>query len=287
MRPILKWAGGKRQLLHVISMYLNKETVGDGKYFEPFFGGGCVYFNLAPNQAVINDFNDEIINVYKVLKENPTQLIKLLKEHERNNSKEYFYRIRALDRDPSFFKLKKYDDVFKAARTIYLNKTCFNGLYRVNSKGQFNVPYANYAKPLICDSDNILEVSDFLNKSDTQILSGDFEKAVESASSGDFIYFDPPYDYEQEDGFVNYVKEGFTHNDLLRLKKVCDYLIERGCKVLISNNDTTFVRKTFKGDNFKIVYVTKEINANRSINCKGNRRRNAKEVLIYGKRKEE
>lgn len=286
MKPVLKWAGGKRQLLKIISSFINNETIGEGTYFEPFFGGGCVFFSLHPKKAVINDFNEEIINVYKTIKKSPEELVSLLKTHSESNDKDYFYNLRSLDREIDFADKKKYTNVFKASRTIYLNKTCFNGLYRVNLKGQFNVPYAYYKNPPICDEENIKEISKFLKESDVQILCCDFEKAVEKAKAGDYIYFDPPYDYEKEDGFVGYVKEGFSHNDLLRLKKVCDELISRGCKVLISNNDTTFVRNTFKGDNFEIVYETKEISANRSINCKGNRRRNAREVLIYGRRNE-
>ena len=287
MRPVLKWAGGKRQLMDALMSFINKESIGDGRYFEPFFGGGSLFFSLEVNNAVINDFNKEIINVYKVIKNDPETLIDLLHKHESNNNSEYFYEIRAKDRSKVFSNSHIYSDAYKASRTIYLNKTCFNGLYRVNSKGFFNVPFASYVHPLICDEKNIREISKFLNESNTQILSCDFEDAVKEAKCGDFVYFDPPYDYENKSGFVGYVKEGFSHNDLLRLKRVCDDLINRGCRVLISNNDTAFVRKTFKGDNFKVVYETRKLKANRSINCKGNKRKNAEEVLIYGRRKED
>lgn len=286
MKPILKWAGGKRQLLGVISKYLSLDTLGEGTYYEPFLGGGSVLFYLCPKKAVVNDYNQEIINVYKAVKNNPNKLVSLLKAHKLNDSKEYFYKIRSVDRENDFGNKRKYSNIFKAARTIYLNKTCFNGLYRVNSKGQFNVPYASYVNPPICDENNIKEINNYFSNQDITILSCDFEEAVKDAKEGDYIYFDPPYDYEDENGFVSYVKEGFSRADLLRLKKVCDELINRGCKVLISNNDTSFVRTTFKGDNFKIVYVTNAITANRSINCNGNKRRNAKEVLIYGRKKE-
>ena len=287
MKPVLKWAGGKRQLMDALMSFINKDTIGNGRYFEPFFGGGSLFFNLEVNNAVINDFNKEIVNVYNVIKNDPETLIKLLHKHEAKNNPDYFYEIRAKDRSKVFSNPHIYSDTYKASRTIYLNKTCFNGLYRVNSKGFFNVPFASYVHPLICDEKNIREISKFLNESNTQILNGDFEDAVKEAKCGDFIYFDPPYDYENKKGFVGYVKEGFSHDDLLRLKRVCDDLINRGCKVLISNNDTAFVRKTFKGDNFKVVYETKKLKANRSINCKGNKRKNAEEVLIYGRRKED
>jgi len=286
MRPVLKWAGGKRQLMDALTSFINKESIGKGRYFEPFFGGGSLFFKLEVKDAVINDFNKEIINVYETIKTKPEELIELLHKHEKNNTAEYFYEIRSKDRSRVFLNSHIYTNVYKASRTIYLNKTCFNGLYRVNSKGQFNVPFASYVHPLICDEDNIREISKFLNESNTTIMSCDFEEAVKDAKEGDFIYFDPPYDYENNNGFVGYVKEGFSHDDLLRLKRLCDDLINKGCRVLISNNDTSFVRKTFKGDNFKIVYETKKLKANRSINCKGNKRKNAEEVLIYGRRKE-
>ncbi|MCQ2975901.1 MAG: DNA adenine methylase [Bacteroidales bacterium] len=281
MKPFLKWAGGKRQLMPFISEFINKNSVSNKRYFEPFIGGGSVFFNLQCPKATICDLNEEIINCYNVIKENSDELIVLLKKHKKNHCKEYFYKIRELDRKPNIFN--KLTNVEKAARTIYLNRTCYNGLYRVNLSGYFNTPLGKYVNPMICDEENIKEVSKFLNKKGIEILCADFEKAVEKARAGDWVYFDPPYDYQTE-GFVNYNKEGFNHDDLKRLKKLCDKLIKRGVNVLISNNDTKFVRATFKSSNYQIIYSTKVIKANRNINSKGEKRKKVDEVLIYGRK---
>ena len=188
-----------------------------------------------------------------------------------------------MDKNSSF---KKMGNVKKAARTIYLNKTCFNGLFRVNKEGYLNTPRGKYSNPLICDESNIREISIFLNNNDIQILNYDFEEACSDIKSGDYVYFDPPYDYENENGFVSYNANGFSRKDLIRLKLFCDKLIELGCIVLISNNDTTFVRELFNDNNYKIVYEIKQIKANRNINSSGKKRaKKVHEVLIYGKRK--
>ena len=282
MKPFLKWAGGKRQLLPYIKEFINKENIGDGTYYEPFLGGGSIFFDLSYKTCVINDFNEEIINTYKVIKKSPKKLIDELKVHTKNHCKEYYYQVRALDRDLE--KFNAMSNIEKAARTIYLNRTCYNGLYRVNRNGFFNTPMGRYVNPLICDEENIMEISKFLNDNDIKISSLDFEKAVATAKTGDWIYFDPPYDYE-DGGFVNYVKEGFGHKELERLKKLCDCLISRGCNVLISNNDTKFVRELFSSNsNYEIVYETKTIKANRNITSKKERKK-VDEVLIYGRKK--
>lgn len=284
MKPFLKWAGGKRQILAHIKKYINNDIMNENStYFEPFVGGGSLFFELSRDNCVINDFNSEIINVYKVIKEHPASLIKMLKIHQKNDSVEYFYEIRNLDKNPDF---KNMNNIKKAARTIYLNKTCFNGLFRVNRDGYFNTPRGKYENPLICDENNINEISEFLNTHNIKILNDDFEKACPNAKEGDYIYFDPPYDYEDESGFVAYNAQGFSRNDLNRMKKFCDDLIKIGCTVLISNNDTTFVRDLFKGDNYEIVYEIKSLQANRNINSSGKKRATkVQEVLIYGKRR--
>lgn len=284
MRPFLKWAGGKRQILSYIKKYINNDVMADGAtYYEPFIGGGSLFFELARNNSVINDYNSEIINVYKVIKEHPVGLIRMLKNHQKNDSEEYYYKIRNLDKDPAF---KKMGNVKKAARTIYLNKTCFNGLFRVNREGYFNTPRGKYSNPLICDEDNIKEISEFLNKNNILILNCDFEYACPNVKEGDYIYFDPPYDYEEQSGFVSYNAQGFTRDDLARMKGFCDRLIELGCVVLISNNDTTYVRELFSDDNYEIVYQINQVDANRNINSIGEKRANkVQEVLIYGTRR--
>lgn len=284
MRPFLKWAGGKRQILAHIKQYINNDIMNDNsKYYEPFVGGGSLFFDLARDNSIINDFNSEIINVYKVIKEHPTGLIRMLKTHQKNDSIDYYYIVRNMDKDPKFSKMGK---VKKAARTIYLNKTCFNGLFRVNRDGYFNTPRGTYTNPLICDEENIREISAFLNENNIQILNCDFEESCPDAGEGDFVYLDPPYDYEDESGFVSYNAQGFTRNDLARMKLFCDRLIERGCVVLISNNDTTYVRELFDDDNYRIVYEINQVDANRNINSSGKKRANkVKEVLIYGTRR--
>lgn len=282
MKPFLKWAGGKRQLIPYIKEFITKEKIGNNRYFEPFLGGGSVFFELKHDCCTINDLNSEIINAYLVIKNNAADLIEKLKEHAQNHCKDYYYYIRSLDRKPSIYETMT--SVEKAARTIYLNRTCYNGLYRVNKNGYFNTPIGRYVNPLICDEDNILEISNYLNSSKIKIMSEDFVEVTKTAKSGDWVYFDPPYDYETS-GFVNYVKEGFTHEDLIRLKKTCDKLISKGCFVLISNNDTKFVRELFdKSDYYEIVYSTKTIKANRNINSKKERKK-VDEVLIYGRKK--
>ncbi len=284
MKPILKWAGGKRQLKKNLLRYIDSKDLENSSYFEPFFGGGYLFFNLSPKRSFINDLNKEIINVYLCIKENPTMLINLLKVHEKFNSEDYYYNIRNLDR-PSNSSINRLTNIEKAARTIYLNKTCYNGLFRVNSKGQFNVPYGKYKKPKILDEENINQLSNFFNKEHVKITSLDFSIAVRNAKKGDFIYFDPPYDYDNQEGFVNYNKDGFDRKDLIRLKETCDVLIEKGCIVLLSNNDTLFVRNLFLDNNHKNFYSIESLNANRSINSNKNFRKNAKELLIYGKNK--
>lgn len=279
MKPFLKWAGGKRQLLPYIKEYINEDILNGVKYYEPFIGGGSLFFHLHHGDSIINDFNSEIINCYKVIKKSPYELINQLKIHQNNHSKEYFYYIRSLDRNG---ELEKMSNIEKAARTIYLNRTCYNGLYRVNRLGYFNTPIGRYANPLICDEKNILEISKFLRENKTIIRCCDFADAVKDTNAGDWIYFDPPYDYE-DGGFVEYVKEGFSHADLKRLKLTCDELIAKGCQILLSNNDTKFVRDTFNSKNYEIVYETKIIKANRNINSNGSKRKKVDEVLIHGK----
>ena len=284
MKPFLKWAGGKRQILTYIKKYINNDIMRENAcYFEPFVGGGSLFFDLARNNCVINDFNSEIINVYNVIKEHPTGLIRMLKTHQKKDSVNYFYFMRNMDRNPRFSKMGK---VKRAARTIYLNRTCFNGLFRVNRDGYFNTPRGKYTSPLICDEQNIREISEFLNKANIQILNCDFEESCPNAGEGDYVYLDPPYDYENESGFVSYNAQGFTRSDLYRMKQFCDRLIEKGCIVLISNNDTSYVRELFSGDNYQIVYEITQIDANRNINSSVKKRsRKDKEVLIYGTKK--
>lgn len=175
LKPILKWAGGKTQILPEITKVIKKYKLNGHRYFEPFVGAGSVFMQLAHDNISINDYNEELINIYIQIKDNPQQLIELLKEHEQKHSKEYFYAVRSWDRSD---ELKKKNNLERAARTIYLNRTCYNGLYRVNANGEFNVPYGRYKKPNIVQEEKIKELNKYLNSADLTITCGDFEQAV-------------------------------------------------------------------------------------------------------------
>ena len=275
MKPIIKWIGGKSQLVNELKEIITPELLEGHTYYEPFFGGGALAFDLEHSNTVVNDLNSELINMYTVIRDEPMTLISLLKLHQARHNEEWYYYIRDLDRQPEFANL---DNVNKAARTIYLNKTCFNGLYRVNKKGYFNSPIGRTASgktPDIVQKDRILEMSEFLKT--VQFHNGDYKKAVETAVSGDVVFFDPPYAQDEaikSDGFVGYQKEGWTDDNLVELKNLCDELVSKGCKVIISNNDTALVREVFKG------YTIKEVDVRRSVNRDGNSRK-GKEVIIY------
>lgn len=275
MEPILKWAGGKRQLLSELKEFVPVDDCKKARYFEPFIGGGSLCFHLELPNIIINDLNPEIVNVYLQIYHKPLQLIEELKKHSQQHSEEYYYKVREFDRKKSYSRLSA---VKKAARIIYLNRTCYNGLYRVNSLGQFNVPIGKYENPDIVMEQRILALNTYFHQANVEFRNMDFAEAVEDAQAGDFIYFDPPYDYDGN-GFTSYVCEGFSHTDTQRLKEVADVLIEKGCIVLISNNATQFVESLFNDPRYTIKYV----NANRSINSIGDNRKNAKEVLIYGR----
>lgn len=273
-RPFLKWAGGKRQLLHEIRKYRPEAFEA---YFEPFLGAGAVLFDLQPPRAIVNDANDELVNCYRVIKSNPEELIRLAGEHEALDSKKYFEKLRSLDRKPGLHALT---DVARAARVIYLNKTCFNGLYRVNSRGHFNVPYRNHDKPpQIVVPEVIRAVSRYLKEARVEIRCGDFQRAVSDAGDGDFVYFDPPYDpISQSASFTGYAKGGFGEREQKALKKVCDDLAERGCRVLLSNSATDFIKKLYDDPEH---YTVVEVEARRNINSVGTRRGKVGELLIY------
>ena len=280
--PIINWAGGKRQLLQAIKTAFGDIEIGNNRYYEPFFGGGALFFDLKPRKANLNDINKELMNVYAIVRDNVDELIQELEILKSNHSEEQFYKVRDMDRDVDFLQR---DPVFRAARTIYLNKTCFNGLYRVNSKGYFNTPSGKYKNPSLYDEFNLRNVSKLLSIKSVKLTSKSYEESVKYARKGAIIYFDPPYDYENEDGFVGYSKQGFNQEDLKKLKDVSDKLVDKGCIVLLSNNDTPYVRQLFEGDHrYQIEYVVRQIHARRSINCNGKNRKNGKEVIIYGRK---
>lgn len=279
MEPVLKWAGGKRQILEELHTVIPIEILKDHTLYEPFVGGGSVFLSYEHNKVVINDSNKELINTYRQIKNHPAELILLLEQHEANHNKEYYYYIRNLERTPEY---KKMSAVEKAGRTIYLNRTCFNGLYRVNREGYFNVPIGNYKHPQIVREKQINEMSAYLKRNKVVFRIGDFTDSVSDAQPGDVVYCDPPYDYEDDgkEGFVRYTAEQFTKNDLVRLGKMCNELVELGCHVIISNNDTIDVRNVFSEDFYKFI----EIKGRRMINNTSKKRNGVKEVIIYGHR---
>lgn len=269
LAPVVKWVGGKRQLLKEIQELVPKTFT---TYVEPFVGGGAVLFDLQPKKAIINDFNTELINVYRVIKNNSNELIKILQVHESLNSEEYFYKIRALDRSEKYNQM---NCVEKAARIIYLNKTCYNGLFRVNQSGQFNSPYGKYKNPNIVNTPVILAMSKYFNEHDIKIMDGDYKAALKNLRKGAFVYFDPPYmPISSSSSFTGYTENGFNIDKQIELKKECDKLNSKGIKFLLSNSDHPFIRDLYK--DYEIITVK----AKRSINSKGNKRGEINEVLI-------
>jgi DNA adenine methylase len=227
LKPYLKWAGGKRQLLREITENLPPEA-GTYTYYEPFVGAGAVLFALRPEKAVVNDRNTQLMISYQAIKDDVDTLVVLLQDYQKNNSREFFYRIRNLDRDPAEFD--RLTGAEKAARLIFLNKTCYNGLYRVNAGGLFNVPYGKNKNPRICEEALLRRVSAYLNSRDITLLNGDFEEAVRGAGETAFIYFDPPYDAEGKPGFTGYQANGFLAGDQERLRDVFAAAARRGAK---------------------------------------------------------
>ncbi|MHA1785596.1 MAG: DNA adenine methylase [Candidatus Helarchaeota archaeon] len=267
-RPFVKWAGGKRQLLRQFDTYIPKTF---NKYIEPFVGGGALFFYLLPKEGILIDKNEELINVYNVIKNNVDELIESLKKHK--NEKEYYYKLRSVDRSDEF---SEYSDVQKASRTIFLNRCCFNGLYRVNRKNQFNVPFGRYKNPKFCDEENLRAVNKALQN--VKIYHDSFEKALDFAKKNDFIYFDPPYQPISNTAyFTSYTKDSFGEESQKELFNVFKKLDERGCKILLSNSCNRFILDLYK--DYKIITM----NAKRAINSDATKRGKIKELLILNK----
>lgn len=267
VKPFLKWIGGKRQLLPELKKYIPEKFQ---IYYEPFVGAGALFFHLQPKRAVVNDYNKELINCYHAIRDKVTEVIEYLDTFE--NNEETYYKIRNMDRLDNWHN---YPDAFKAARTIYLNRTCFNGLYRVNSQGYFNVPYGKHKNPFIPEKDTLIDVSNYLKTNNIEIHNVDFADVVSSATKYDFIYFDPPYDpVSDTSNFTSYTSNGFAKQDQIRLRNCFEELTKKGCKCMLSNSATDFIKDLYK--DFKII----EVQAKRSINCKGNKRGKIPEVII-------
>ena len=269
LQPFTKWTGGKRQLLGELRSYM-PETYG--RYFEPFVGGGALFFDLAPEKAVINDFNEELINAYRQIKNNPAELINLLIKHKENNSKDYYLELRSADRDG---RISRMTGVERAARILYMLRVDFNGLYRVNSKNQFNVPYGRYKNPKIVDVDLLYQISEYLNENDVEILQTDFAEAVKDAQTGDFVYFDPPYiPLNETSSFTSYTHEGFSYEEQVRLRNTFKELTERGVYAMLSNSSSPLVEELYK--DFNIYFVE----AQRTNGAKSSSRGKISEIIV-------
>jgi len=249
-RPFLKWAGGKSRLIQQYIPYFPKSYKN---YYEPFLGGGAVFFYLQPSTAFLTDINAELINTYCCVRDHVEELISLLKEHKIRHDKDYYYSIRNYSGGT---------DIEKAARIIYLNKTCFNGLYRVNSQGKFNVPLGRYENPNICSEFLLKEASKALSTS--KIKQTDFADVLNYAtSSDDFIYFDPPYYPVSETSyFTAYSSYRFAEDQQVQLKDVFEKLAGRGVKVMLSNSDCEFIRNLYSSFNIHTISASRAINSN-------------------------
>ncbi len=266
--PILKWAGGKRQLLDIILPLIPDHTT----YYEPFLGGGAILFGLQPQNAVVNDINPELINVYQVIQKNPKELIDLLKGHDTYNDETYFYKVRELDRRLEIYAALTPEE--RAARTIYLNRTCFSGLFRVNQKGMFNTPWGKYDKPGICNEEAIWAMHKYLRRSGIRILCGNYKQALKYVRQTGFVYFDPPYMPVSSASFTEYTRNGFNEEQQIELKEQCDRLNQRGVRFLLSNSCCPFVEDLYSN------YIIERVPAKRAININSRRRGAVEEVLV-------
>jgi len=260
-KPFVKWVGGKRQLLGDLIQRLPEKFAG---YFEPFIGGGALFWHLynaettRKHQPCIGDFNEELINAYQVIKAKPLELISCLEK--LINAEEFYYEVRAWDRCSSY---RQRSPIQKAARFIYLNKTGFNGLYRVNRNNQNNVPFGRYNNPKIVDKENILACSNILQHTD--IYQGDFETISNRVAEGDFVYLDPPYvPLNATSNFTGYTSSGFDMEMQKRLKEFCDFLTERHVKFMLSNSSAPLVYELYSNYHIDEVFAGRVINADAS-----------------------
>lgn len=269
--PILKWAGGKRQLLPQLLPLIPSSY---NRYFEPFVGAGALLFALEPSKAVINDANSELMNVYQVIKTSPELLIEILKKYEKKHDKEFYYYIRNIDRDRK--KFEKKSDVEKAARTIYLNRTCYNGLYRVNKSGFFNTPIGRNTSIQIVNEKGILNISNYLNTAKVKMMNTDYKKVLSTAKEGDFVFLDPPYYPTNKDSFLRYDSNPFNETEQIKLKEQCDRLAKKGITFIETNSDCDEIRELYSN------YNQIQVDVRRSINAIADKRRGT-ELIITNK----
>lgn len=266
--PVLKWVGGKRQLLPDISPLLPKSIKS---YCEPFVGGGAVLLDLQPKKAIVNDINSDLILVYKVIKDNVDELISLLGKYP--NEEEFYYNLRNIDREQD--KYASLSDVQKAARVLYLNKTCYNGLYRVNNAGEFNSPFGRYKNPNIVNEPVLRAVSLYFNAAEITFSSVDFSEVLGNIKKGTFVYLDPPYDpLSDTSSFTGYSRGGFSREQQIQLRECCDSLNDRGIKFMLSNSATEFIKDQYAN------YHIKTVQAKRAINSIASKRGDVDEVII-------
>ena len=272
LKPFVKWAGGKRQLLPILEKHFPKKIK---MFFEPFLGGGAVLFDILsknPNiRCVASDLNSDLILTYVTVRDSPHELIRSLEKHAKNyfkNKELYYYSVRSSN---------PRSQIEKTSRLLFLNKTCFNGLYRVNKKGKFNVPVGKYTNPNIVNKENILSVSTFLHSSKIKLICRDFQSVIEDTEENDFIYFDPPYaPTSSSANFTSYTSKDFDNTELERLYNVCTELNSKGCNVMISNSNTKEVIQKFSSNIWKI----NKVSANRFINSNSQNRQGHSELII-------
>lgn len=266
--PVLKWVGGKRQLLDTFQPLLPKRIT---KYCEPFVGGGAMLFHLQPNIAYVNDINSDLVGVYSAIKNDVEALIIALSKFK--NEADEFYAVRDWDRDKK--KYASLSEAEKAARILYLNKTCYNGLYRVNNAGEFNSPFGNYQNPNIVNAPVLRAVSTYLNTATIHLTSTDYATVLQNIPRGTFVYLDPPYDPVSDTAsFTGYSKGGFGRQDQIRLRECCDALDRRGIKFMLSNSATEFILEQYA--DYKITIVQ----AKRAINSVASKRGDVDEVVV-------
>lgn len=266
-RPFIKWVGGKWRLRHEL-MALMPPGVEHMQHVEPFVGGGALFFAKRPGRAFLCDINQDLVDAYEAVRDKPHSLIRMLQILSRNHSKDHYYAVRERYNARAYFSLSE-----KAAMFVYLNKTCFNGLYRVNRRGEFNVPMGSYKNPRILDTEGLLAASEALR--DVVLHHGSFENTLEYATSGDFVYLDPPYEpLSRTSSFTSYAQGGFGQDDQRRLRDVVRELDRRGAKVMMSNSDVPFIRELYSGMNIN------QVMASRSVNCVGGKRGKFAEIVV-------
>lgn len=242
-KPFLRWAGGKRRLVPFLVKHIPPDFSNNNRYYEPFLGAGSLFFRLKPFNATLSDNNKDLIECYKAVQKRPYLVAKYLRQHLLNNCEDYYYKMR-----------KRYNNselsIAKAALFIYLNKTCFNGIWRVNKKGEFNVPYGHRENPTLPSKDNLLNLSRALSKA--KIVHNDYKQVVKYVGEGDFVYFDPPYPpLNGTSFFTHYTKEGFNKKNHVELASVVNMLNKIGCYIMVSNADTPYIRSLYE-DTFNI-----------------------------------